>query len=158
LVRVLFRRYAVETVCKGLRELSMKRIIMLLALAPLVFPMAATAQDLLRMGDVGVVHQPEPASYQPEGSTLDLADQGKSFDIACVVGGDGRLGNCKALANDMIDQNFVKTALDNADDWVVQPRDSHGRSTAGRTFVITCQFKRKDETAGAPSLAAADSK
>lgn len=133
----------------------MQRMAIIMGAVALMLPAGAMAQTVLRMGDVGVLHQPEPASYQPEGN-YDLADAGKTFDIACIVGGDGRLSGCKAMANNIVDQNFVTVALDNASGWVIQPRDHFGKSTAGRTFLLICQFKRSDDVEATPSLASAD--
>ncbi len=124
----------------------MKSLFLTLALCGLGVPGAVFAQDsVLRMNDVTINYQPKPASYQPDGTNYDLADQGKSFNIACVIGADGHPGGCRADNNNMVDQNFVSRALGNVSQWVIDPTARDGSATTGQTLVITCQFTRTDE-------------
>ena len=51
----------------------------------LIFPGMATAQSLVALDDLNIIYQPQPAHYQPSGDDLDLADQGKSFEVTCAV-------------------------------------------------------------------------
>ena len=123
----------------------MKKVLVTLAILGLSLPGAVMAQDVLRMGDVNISYLPAPRSYQPDGTNYDLADAGKSFDVTCVIGADGHLGSCRADNNNMVDQNFVSHALSNVGQWVVEPRAHDGEATAGKTFVVTCQFTRLDD-------------
>ncbi len=110
-----------------------------------LMPGTVFAQDALRLKDVNVVQQPEPARYQPDSTDYDLADKGKTFDIDCTVGPDGKMRDCEAQPNDMLDQNFVKIGVDNARGFVVDRAARDGSSTAGRTLSLTCQFSRADK-------------
>ena len=123
----------------------MKRWMLAAALAGLGFPLAAQAAGELYMNDVNIVYQPTPASYQPQGSDYDLADAGKSFNIACIVTQGGHLGNCQAQANDLVDQNFIRIAVANVGQWMVGPKARDGGASVGRTFVVTCRYSRKDQ-------------
>ncbi len=105
---------------------------------------SAFAQNSLRLNDVNVVQQPQPARYQPDATDYDLADRGKTFDIVCTVGGDGHMHDCTAEPNSMFDQNFVRIGVDNARDFVVGAQARDGSPTAGRTLALTCQFNRAD--------------
>lgn len=124
------------------------------AVAGLV-PGVALAQDALRLGDVNIMQTPKPAQYQPDSTDYDLADRGKTFDIACTVGTDGRMQDCKAQPNNLYDQNFVKIGVDNAGGFVVGARARDGSPTAGRRLSLTCKFNRmgndgEASTDGAP--------
>ena len=130
----------------------MKSLVWMAALTTILgYAGAARAQVPLAINDITIVSQPQPANYQPQGSDLDLADAGKSFDIGCVVGGDGKLQACQAGANTIYDQNFIRIAIANVSQWVVAPRTVDGQLTAGRTLVVTCQFHRTDTVALAAS-------
>jgi len=125
-----------------------------------VGPGIGHAEDALKLGDVNIMQQPSPAHYQPDSTDYDLADRGKTFDIMCTVGGDGRMQNCVAQPNNMFDQNFVRIGVDNARGFVVGARAHDGSSTIGRTLSLTCKFNRTDgdgaqASAGAPHDAAA---
>ena len=102
------------------------------------------SQNSLRLNDVNIVQQPQPAHYQPDATDYDLADRGKTFDIVCTVGGDGHMHDCTAEPNSMFDQNFVRIGVDNARDFVVGAQARDGSPTAGRTLALTCQFNRAD--------------
>ena len=117
------------------------RIAVAVAVAGLM-PAAAFAQDALRLGDVNVMQTPKPAQYQPDSTDYDLADRGKTFDIACTVGDDGKMRDCAAQPNNMYDQNFVKIGVDNASGFVVGARARDGSLTAGRRLSLTCKFNR----------------
>ena len=129
------------------------KIAAVIAVAGLL-PGAAWAQDALRLGDVNVTQMPKPAQYQPDSTDYDLADRGKTFDISCVVGADGKMSDCVAEPNNMYDQNFVKIGVDNARDFVVGTRARDGSSTAGRRLTVTCKFNRMggDETQAAADV------
>ena len=125
----------------------MKKVLVTMAIMALAVPAATMAQDampqqVLRMSDVTISYLPTPRSYQPDGTNYDLADQGKSFDVTCVINGQGHMQNCSAANNNMVDQNFVSRALDNVGQWVVDARALDGEPTAGKTFTVTCQFTR----------------
>lgn len=123
----------------------MKKVLVTLAALGLSLPGTVMAQDALHMSDVTISYLPAPRSYQPDGTNYDLADAGKSFDVACVIGADGHLGGCRADNNNMVDQNFVSRALTNVGQWVVEPKAHNGQPTAGKKFVVTCQFTRLDD-------------
>jgi hypothetical protein len=110
-----------------------------------LLPGAALAQDALSLGDVNVMQMPKPAQYQPDSTDYDLADRGKTFDIVCTVGGDGKVSDCAAGPNNLYDQNFVKIG--------VGTRARDGSSTAGRKLNLTCKFNRMG---GDEPVAAAD--
>lgn len=107
-----------------------------------LMPGVVLAQDALKLGDVNVMQTPKPAQYQPDSTDYDLADRGKTFDIACTVGDDGKMRDCAAEPNNMYDQNFVKIGVDNASGFVVGARARDGSSTAGRRLNLTCKFNR----------------
>ena len=107
-----------------------------------LLPGAAWAQEALRLGDVNVVQMPKPAQYQPDSTDYDLADRGKTFDIVCTVGDDGKVSDCAAQPNNLYDQNFVKIGVDNANGFVVGTRARDGSSTVGRKLNLTCKFNR----------------
>ncbi len=111
------------------------------------WPCATLAQDAVHLADAQVVYQPQPTSYQPDASDLDLADQGKAFDVSCTVGDDGHMQDCKAEPNDMADQNFVRIAVSDVQQFVVGPQTRDGEATAGRQFTVTCAFHRLDGVA-----------
>ncbi|EGF90174.1 hypothetical protein ABI_31890 [Asticcacaulis biprosthecium C19] len=104
----------------------------------------ALAAEPVYLGDVQIVHQPPPSGYQPEGTDFDLADQGKTFDVACAISGDGKLSGCEADENDLYDQKFITIATANVSQWVLAPQTASGQSVAGRTLVVTVQFTRAD--------------
>ncbi len=113
-------------------------------------PVAST----VRLGDVEVVQAPPPSTYQPEGTTMDLMDNGKRFDIACRIDNTGGMDECEVAPNDMVDKNFVEIALNDVSQTVVGPVAEDGAPTAGRTLVVTCHFKRADgDSLGAMALA-----
>ena len=120
----------------------MIKVLTTIALMSVILPGAAMAQDALRMSDVTITYLPTPRSYQPDGTNYDLADQGKSFDVTCVIAQNGHMQDCSANNNNMVDQNFVSRALDNVGQWVVNPQGRDGQPTVGKTFVVTCQFTR----------------
>ncbi|MGZ3298145.1 MAG: hypothetical protein ACXU8U_05830 [Asticcacaulis sp.] len=99
----------------------------------------------LRLSDVDIVYQPEPASYRPENTDYDLADQGKRFDIECVIAANGHVRDCQAMQNNLADQNFVRVALDSVKGFIVGPVAHDGLPTAGRTLVITSEFHRTND-------------
>ncbi len=107
------------------------------------------SQNSLRLDDVNIVQQPQPAHYQPDATDYDLADRGKTFDIVCTVGGDGYMHDCTAQPNSLFDQNFVRIGVDNARDFVVGAQARDGSPTAGRTLALTCQFNRADSDVAA---------
>ena len=113
----------------------------LLAGLTMTCPAVVMAQDLITVDDLYIMYQPEPAHYQPSGDDLDLADQGKSFDITCVIAPSGGLDDCQAEDNDMVDQNFVRVAVKNVGKWVVGPQTRSGDSTAGKVVIVTCRFR-----------------
>ncbi len=117
-----------------------------------LWPGIGHAQDALKLGDVNVMQSPSPAHYQPDSTDYDLADRGKTFDIMCTVGSDGRMQNCIAQPNNMFDQNFVRIGVDNARGFVVGARAHDGSPTVGRTLSLTCKFSRTDgDAAPAPA-------
>ncbi|EGF90175.1 hypothetical protein ABI_31900 [Asticcacaulis biprosthecium C19] len=101
----------------------------------------AAAQTRVSIDDLNVLYQPEPAHYQPSGDDLDLADQGKSFEVSCVISASGRLNDCEAEDNDMADQNFVDVAVESVSKWVVGTETRSGESVVGRVVTITCRFR-----------------
>ncbi len=117
------------------------KIAIVVAVAGLM-PGVALAQDALKLGDVNVMQMPKPAQYQPDSTDYDLADRGKTFDIVCTVGNDGKMSDCAAQPNNLYDQNFVKIGVDNANGFVVGTRARDGSSTAGRKLSLTCKFNR----------------
>ena len=123
-----------------------------------LIPGAAFAQDELRLGDVNIVQEPEPAHYQPDSTDYDLADRGKTFDIVCTVGNEGKMSDCVAKPNNLYDQNFVKIGVDNARNFVVGVRARDGSSTAGRTLSLTCKFDRANGEDPSATAAPADDK
>ena len=104
-------------------------------------PGIVMAQDLVTTADVVVLYQPEPARYVPDGNDLDLSDQGKSFDVTCIITRSGRMSDCQAEDNDLADQNFVRIAVQNVSRWVVGPQTRNGDSSEGLVLVVTCQFQ-----------------
>lgn len=114
---------------------------------------SVNAQTPIFLGDIKVLKQPLPTAYQPEGTTNDLADAGKSFDVACIITATGTLSDCRALDNDIYDPNFIRVALGNIGHWVVAPTTLDGRSAVGRTLTITVQVQRTDLTEGAVAMA-----
>lgn len=108
-------------------------------------PANVMAQELVTSEDVVVLFQPEPARYIPDGDDLDLADQGKSFDVTCVITRSGRMSDCQAEENDIVDQNFVKIAVKTVSRWVVGPETRDGESSEGRVLIVTCQFRLEDQ-------------
>ncbi len=117
------------------------KIAIVVAVAGLM-PGVALAQDALKLGDVNVMQMPKPAQYQPDSTDYDLADRGKTFDIVCTVGNDGKMSDCAAQPNNLYDQNFVKIGVDNANGFVVGTRARDGSSTVGRKLSLTCKFNR----------------
>ncbi len=117
-------------------------------------PVSAT----VRLGDVEGVQPPPPSVYQPEGTTADLMDNGKRFDIACRIDDSGEMDECEAAPNDMADKNFVAIALNDVSQTVVGPVADDGTPTAGRTLVVTCHFKRADGDSLATSALAETNK
>jgi len=122
--------------------------IALMLLAGLLFPGAAFAQTVLRLGDVDVVQTPQQAHYRPENTDYDLADQGKTFNILCTVAVDGRMQDCTAQPNSMADQNFVHIGTDNARYFVIARHARDGSPTAGRILSLTCKFDRTGDGIG----------
>lgn len=113
----------------------------LLAVLTLAWPLGAMAQSLVAIDDLNIIYQPEPAHYQPSGDDLDLADQGKSFEVTCVISSSGRLRDCEAEDNDMADQNFVDVAVESVGKWVVSTETRTGENAVGRLVTITCRFR-----------------
>ncbi|WP_155847304.1 hypothetical protein [Asticcacaulis sp. AC402] len=111
------------------------------------------AQSLVGIDDLEIIYQPEPAHYQPSGDDLDLADQGKSFEVTCVISPSGRLSDCAAEDNDMVDQNFVRVAVKSVSKWVVGTQTRRGESAVGRLLTVTCWF-RLEGSEGRTSVAA----
>lgn len=105
-------------------------------------PGAASAQTVLRLGDVDVIQQPRQAHYRPENTDYDLADQGKTFNVLCTVAVDGHMQDCTAQPNSMADQNFVHIGTDNARYFVIARHARDGSPTAGRILSLTCKFDR----------------
>jgi hypothetical protein len=101
--------------------------------------------DTVSLAEVEVRHAPGQSRYQPEGSDLDLMDQGKSFDITCVIGREGAMHDCEAAPNDIRDPNFVEIALNNVGQTVVGPVAEDGQPTAGRVLLVTAHFERADK-------------
>jgi hypothetical protein len=106
----------------------------------LIFPGMAMAQSLVALDDLNIIYQPQPAHYQPSGDDLDLADQGKSFEVTCVISSTGRLRDCEAEDNNMADQNFVAVAVESVGKWVVGTETLSGENAVGRLVTITCRF------------------
>lgn len=136
-------------------------IVVAAAAAALAFMMTGVAaaqstahSNAVYLGEVNIVYQPQPSGYQPQGSEIDLSDQGKSFDVSCIIGAEGKLQNCQAGDNDLYDQNFVRIAVANVSQWVMSPQTVDGKSSVGRTLLVTCQFRRADRT----DVATAESK
>ena len=127
----------------------MKRawVILVAGAAASALAVSALAAEPVYMGDVTIVHQPPPSGYQPEGTNFDLADQGKTFDVACTIATDGRLSGCAAEDNDLYDQKFVDIATANVSQWVVAPQTAQGQPSAGRTLIVTVRFNRADVAA-----------
>ncbi|ESQ92123.1 hypothetical protein ABAC460_04350 [Asticcacaulis sp. AC460] len=107
----------------------------------LVCPTLVWAQGLIAIDDLNIIYQPEPAHYQPSGDDLDLADEGKSFEVTCVVSSSGRLMDCEAEDNDMADQKFVEVAVESVGKWVVGTETLSGENAVGRLVTITCRFR-----------------
>ena len=107
----------------------------------LTCPGVVMAQDLVTAEELVILYQPEPAHYMPDGDDLDLADQGKSFDVTCVIARSGKMEDCQAEDNDMVDQNFVRIAVKNVSKWVVGPQTRDGDSSEGLVLIVTCRFQ-----------------
>lgn len=121
--------------------------------APLPVP-DEPVSSTVRLGDVEVVQPPPPSTYQPEGTTADLQDNGKRFDISCRIDEVGEMDECEVGPNNMADRNFVEIALNDVSQTVVGPIADDGAPTAGRILVVTCQFKRAEgDSLGALALA-----
>ncbi len=101
--------------------------------------------DTVGLDEVEVRKAPGQSRYQPEGSDLDLMDQGKSFDITCVIGRNGAMNDCEAAPNDIRDPNFVEIALNNVSQTVVGPVAEDGQPTEGRVLLVTAHFERADK-------------
>ncbi|ESQ76803.1 hypothetical protein [Asticcacaulis sp. AC402] len=116
---------------------------------------SAVATEPAYFGDIRILHQPAPSGYQPEGTTFDLEDDGKSFDIACTIAANGRLSACEAGENELYDEKFIDIALANVSQWIVAPQTVGGQSTAGRPLIVTVRFNRSDgnETADVVAVA-----
>ena len=99
------------------------------------------AAEFVTTADVIVLYRPEPASYRPDGGDRDLSDQGKSFDVTCIITRSGRMSDCQAEDNSMADQNFVNIAVRTISQWVVGPQTRSGEASAGRILIVTCRFQ-----------------
>jgi hypothetical protein len=109
--------------------------------------------DTVSLSDVEVIKGPAQSAYQPENSNLDLLDQGKRFDITCVIGKDGAMTECEAAPNDIRDPNFIDIALENVSKTVVGPVGDDGQPTEGRLLLVTAHFERADKQPAASDLA-----
>ncbi|HVZ29894.1 MAG TPA: hypothetical protein VG839_05840 [Asticcacaulis sp.] len=97
------------------------------------------ARQVLRLDDVRLVYAPPPSRYQPEGDNAITSD--KTVDVACVIGGDGRMRDCGVASDTPQDPKVAQLALDDVSQFVVAPTARDGTSSAGQTLVISCQFK-----------------
>lgn len=113
----------------------------------------APIADTIELSDVQVIEGPAQSQYQPENSNLDLLDQGKSFDITCVIGKNGGMTDCEAAPNDIRDPNFVEIALNNVSQTVVGPVANDGQPTEGRVLLVTAHFERADKQPASSDLA-----
>jgi hypothetical protein len=109
--------------------------------------------DTISLSEVQVRQAPAQSRYQPEDSNLDLLDQGKSFDITCVIGTNGAMKDCEAAPNDIRDPNFVDIALKNVSQTVVGPVAEDGQPTEGRVLLVTAHFQRADKQPATSDLA-----
>lgn len=112
--------------------------------------------DTVRLSDVEIVEAPAQSKYQPENSNLDLLDQGKTFDITCVIDKDGGMNACEAAPNSIRDVNFVEIALANVGQTVVGPVAHDGQPTEGRILRVTAHFIRADKLPAVSDLASAE--
>lgn len=109
--------------------------------------------ETISLSEVEVIEAPGQSEYQPENSNLDLLDQGKRFDITCVIGKDGGMNDCEAAPNDIRDPNFIDIALENVGKTVVGPVADDGQPTEGRLLLVTAQFERADKQPASNDLA-----
>ncbi|MBP2158672.1 MULTISPECIES: hypothetical protein [Asticcacaulis] len=109
--------------------------------------------ETVSLSDVEVIEGPAQSKYQPENSNLDLLDQGKRFDISCIIGKDGGMTDCEAGPNDIRDPNFVEIALNNVSQTVVGPVAADGQPTEGRVLLVTAHFERADKQPANSDLA-----
>jgi len=109
--------------------------------------------DTVSLSDVEIIEGPAQSEYQPENSNLDLLDQGKRFDITCIIGKDGGMTDCEAAPNDIRDPNFVEIALNNVSQTVVGPVADDGQPTEGRVLLVTAHFERADKQPASSDLA-----
>ena len=101
----------------------------------------ACADDYVRMSDLVILYQPDAKPYRPSGSDIDLADQGKSFDIICTIAHSGHLVDCQAFADNIADRGFVTSAVSNLRGWVVGDTTRSGQATEGRHVRFTVRFQ-----------------
>ncbi len=101
----------------------------------------ATAQDYARLSDLVILYQPDVKPYRPSGSDIDLADQGKSFDIVCTIAHSGHLTDCQAFADNIADRGFVASAVSNLHGWVVGDTTRSGQATEGMRVRFTVRFQ-----------------
>lgn len=113
------------------------------------------SSKVLGLEDVRLVYSPPPSRYQPEG-TAELADRGRSVEIACVVGPDGRMQGCSAAADRFTDPKVAELALTDVSQFIVAPTTRGGAQATGQTLRIICRFEQAEESPGG-ALAALDS-
>ena len=131
--------------------------ILSLSVAGAAFGQASDNGSYVDSSSVDVVYQPAPQNYRPDGN-LDGADGGKAIAIDCTISDSGRLSDCYAEANDINDQNFVRAALNNAQQWVVAQTLRDGEPSAGKAFHIGCRFELVGEVAAPAVAVASDSR
>ncbi len=117
------------------------RGILLAVLALAGVAAAAQAEDYVRLSDLVILYQPDARPYRPSGSDMDLADQGKSFDIVCTIAHSGHLTDCQAFADNIADRGFVNSAVDNLHGWVVGDTTRSGQATEGMRVRLTVRFQ-----------------
>lgn len=101
----------------------------------------ARADDYVPLSDLVILYQPDAKPYRPSGSDVDLADQGKSFDIICTIAHSGHLVDCQALADNIADRGFVTSAVSNLRGWVVGDTTREGQATEGMHVRLTVRFQ-----------------
>ena len=117
------------------------RGILLAGLAFMAMAGVACADDYVQPSDLVILYQPDAKPYRPSGSDIDLADQGKSFDIICTIAHSGHFVDCQAYADNIADRGFVASAVSNLRGWVVGDTTRDGQATEGRHVRFTVRFQ-----------------
>ena len=117
------------------------RVFSLMALAILGLAGTARADSYVGLSDLVILYQPDVKPYRPSGSDVDLADQGKSFDIVCTISHSGHLTDCQAYADNIADRGFVASAVGNLRGWVGGDTTRTGEATEGMKVRLTVRFQ-----------------